>query len=117
MFSRHRKRIKSQKNATKVGSSIPPPKAYDAVRFNNALHQDRVPMLEKKKIPTERKFVIDTHGTYKEIANIFNMKRWGRLLNLVDCINYEIIREFYANALPSKGELCTFKTFVRGKEI
>ncbi|XP_058754165.1 uncharacterized protein LOC131657053 [Vicia villosa] len=117
MFSRQRKRSKSQKDATAAGSSNPPPRAFDALRFSSAIHQDRMPMLEKKKILAERKFVIDTEGSYKEIANIFNAKKWGRLLTPVDCINYEIVREFYANALQPEGELCSYKSFVRGKEI
>lgn len=65
----------------------------------------------------EKEFRIDPNGKYKGIAGIFEKRKWGVLLKPELKIHGDIVREFYANSLPVKGEEFTFTTFVRGCTI
>ena len=49
--------------------------------------------------------------------HIFLRKKWDVLIDPVDKISYDLVREFYANALPNEGEQFLFRTTVRGKAL
>ena len=48
---------------------------------------------------------------------IFLCKKWDVLIDAVDKISYDLVREFYANALLVEGEQFVFRTTVRGKAL
>jgi len=66
----------------------------------------------------ERAFPISPEGPYKEIYDLFAKQEWLKLLTPPGSVNVEIVREFYANAMPNLVTApFTFKTYVRGREI
>ncbi|MCI75211.1 hypothetical protein A2U01_0096479, partial [Trifolium medium] len=42
---------------------------------------------------------------------------WGKLINPPELINYEVVREFYVNAIPVGEDPISFTTMVSGREI
>ncbi|MCI40008.1 hypothetical protein A2U01_0061240, partial [Trifolium medium] len=48
---------------------------------------------------------------------IIDNRGWGKLINPPELINYEVVREFYANAIPVGEDPISFTTMVRGREI
>lgn len=42
---------------------------------------------------------------------------WGKLVEPLNKVNYDVVRKFYANAVPREGEPFQFETYVRGKQI
>jgi len=53
----------------------------------------------------ERIFSINPEGPFREIAQLFLDQGWSRLLNPITNLNAELVREFYANALPENHTL------------
>lgn len=41
----------------------------------------------------------------------------GLLINPPKNLNYDMVREFYTNALPYEGDPLTFSTMIRGRTI
>jgi hypothetical protein len=64
-------------------------------------------------------FQINPEGPYKDIAKLLLDQGWERLCNPITSLNAELVREFYANALPENPHTETFKyeTYVRGRTI
>ncbi|KAI5422670.1 hypothetical protein KIW84_045919 [Lathyrus oleraceus] len=81
------------------------------------LSDDRFKELEKRKIWSKNKFNINREGNYREVAHIFDSKKLGELIDPLSHINYDLVREFYANSLSSEDEPFTFTTFVRGRNL
>lgn len=67
----------------------------------------------------ERVFNLQPQGPYKEIFKLFNDQGWGKLLKPEIKINPELLREFYANALPENPHTDPFEfvTVARGRTI
>ena len=67
----------------------------------------------------ESVFNLDPEGPFRDIAQLFLNKGWTILLNPITNLNAELVREFYANALPENPhtELFQYETFVRGRVI
>jgi hypothetical protein len=102
----------------KIGASTSgTQRGYDATRFLGRDQQARFHDLEKRKIWAEKKFLIGHNGEYRHIAGIIDHRRWDTLLNPPATINYDVVREFYANAMPRDHEPLSFTTMVRGREV
>jgi len=99
----------------------PPPsnRGHDSTRFRSRYHQDRYIALLNQAMWTKRVFAINPEGPFREIAQLFHDQGWSRLLNPITNLNAELVREFYANALPENPhtELFPYETFVRGRVI
>ena len=99
----------------------PPPsnRGYERERFRSRYHQDQYVALLQQAMWPERVFNIDPEGHFREIAQLFLDQGWSRLLNPITNLNAELVREFYANALPENPhtELFQYETFVRGRVI
>jgi len=70
-------------------------------------------------VARESVFNLDPEGPFRDIAQLFLNKGWTILLNPITNLNAELVREFYANALPENPhtELFQYETFVRGRVI
>ncbi|KEH27961.1 hypothetical protein MTR_5g454250 [Medicago truncatula] len=99
----------------------PPPRnqAFERERFRSRYHQDRYIELLDQSMWCERVFNLNPEGPFKEIAKLLLDRGWERLLKPLTDINAELVREFYANALPENPytDPFTFETFVRGRTI
>ena len=109
--SRKKSRGKGQSSASNV------PLEFDGSRFLSAEHEARIKSLEGRTVLSEKRFVINPQGDYRRIQAVFEKRKWDKLLNPSDRVCYQLIREFYANALQPEGEFYRFKTYVRGREI
>lgn len=61
--------------------------------------------------------MFNPHGKYRALAQIINERGWGRLVDPVSRVNYDAVREFYANAVSREGEPFRYQSFVRGKMV
>jgi hypothetical protein len=116
------KRINTGKRKQGESSvSQPPPQnqSYDQEKFRSRYHQNRYNALLKQTMWLERVVKIKPEGPYGHFHKLFLDQGWTRLLNPIVKINAELVREFYANALPQNPQTdpFTFETFVRGRQI
>jgi len=99
----------------------PPPsnRAFERERFRTRYHQDRYVALLQQAMWPERVFNLDPEGPFEDIAKLFLDQGWTRLLNPITNLNAELVREFYANALPENPHTNPFiyETFVCGRVI
>jgi hypothetical protein len=100
------------------------PAQFDGTRFLSAAHQERFNELTAVKLWHDKQFVISPTGKYNGLASIIERRRWQTLVNPHPKINVDIVREFYANALPIDDEdgsvserNFAYTTFVRGRRL
>ncbi|MCH98537.1 hypothetical protein A2U01_0019542, partial [Trifolium medium] len=74
---------------------------------------DRFRELEKRKIWAEKKFDINEEGKYKSFVEAIKDRTRGKLINPVKTINYDVVREFYANVVPVGEEAFSYSTMPR----
>lgn len=116
------KRVNTGKRKQGETSATQPPpqnQSYDKEKFLSRYHQNRYNALLKQTLWTERVVQIKPDGPYGNYHQLFLEQGWTRLLNPITKINEELVREFYANALPQNPQTdpFTFETFVRGRTI
>lgn len=73
--------------------------------------------MASRNIWLERTFNINPQGDYRRCLALIEGKNWHKLLTPPTNLNYEIVREFYSNALPIEGMRYPFITFVSIKEV
>ncbi|AES78120.1 hypothetical protein MTR_7g024810 [Medicago truncatula] len=103
-----------------TSTSQPPPRnqPFDRERFKSRYHQDRYRELLKQSMWPEKVFNINPQGPYQDLLKLLTDQGWGRLLQPITAINAELVREFYANALPENlTDPFVYETFVRGRTI
>jgi len=96
----------------------PPPRNYDETRFSLAETYARFLQQEKRGTWHDKVFTINLKGKWSGILAILVRRKWQTLLNLHTNINLDILREFYANALPEgtdKDKSLSYTTFMRGE--
>ena len=100
-------------------SQPPRSRSYDPTRFKSAYHQDRYRDLLERNTCPEKVFNIKPDGPFKELLQLFLDQGWSRLLQPETSLNAEMVREFYANALPENPHTdpFVFETLVRGRTI
>lgn len=87
-------------------------------RFTSDEHEERFEKLIKQTIQPERFIRLSPGGTYQNLVSNFERRRWSKLCEPESAINYDIVREFYANALHlEEGVTFHYQTRVRGKII
>ncbi|KEH25675.1 hypothetical protein MtrunA17_Chr6g0462331 [Medicago truncatula] len=91
---------------------------FDSLRFKGPYQQQRYKDLLERTFWSEKVFQIKKNGQYRGIAQIICTRKWEILVNPPTLLNYDIIREFYANSIPTDpDEDFSFTTFVRGRTI
>jgi hypothetical protein len=113
------KKAKEQVKKRKTGSSSTTRRtSFDPNRFRRPKQFERFQELEQRTICPERIFEISDVGNFSRFSEIIDSRNWGKLANLTKKINFDLVREFYANAIPLDNEdPVTFRTYVRGNEI
>src|SRR3954469_12009624 len=80
--------------------------------------EERYNILVQRTIVAERLVQFNPNGKFSRIVSIIEGRKWGKLCEPVRDINYDIVREFYANALQvEEGRAYHYRTKVRGKII
>ncbi|GAU31749.1 hypothetical protein TSUD_146370 [Trifolium subterraneum] len=96
----------------------PKTKNVGTKRKSGAEQWERYKELEKRTVWPERIFDISEEGEFGRFVEIINQQAWGRLVNPPSGLNYDLVREFYANAISAEeGQAISFRTMVRGREI
>jgi len=92
---------------------------YDKERFKSRYHHNRYIELLQQSMWLERVFQIKPEGRCQDIAKLLNDQGWARLFQPDTNLNVDLVREFYANALPENPHTdpFTFETYVRGRTI
>jgi hypothetical protein len=113
------RKSKEQSKKRKAGSSSTTRRTvFDPHRFRGPKQFERFQELENRTICPERIFEISDVGNFSRFAEIIDNRHWGKLTNPTKKINFDLVREFYANAIPLDNEdPVTFRTYVRGNEI
>lgn len=87
-------------------------------RFTSDEHEERFDKLIKRTIQPERFIRLSPGGTYRKLVSNFERRKWNKICEPDPEINYDIVREFYANALQlEEGMAFHYQTRVRGKII
>lgn len=73
--------------------------------------------MANRKIWAEKRFEINRQGDHRNIVIQMGNKNWCVLINPPKNLNHDMVREFYANALPSEGNPFTFTTMIKGRTI
>ncbi|MCI41321.1 hypothetical protein A2U01_0062554, partial [Trifolium medium] len=73
---------------------------FDSDRFSGPAQFERYQVLQKRKIWPEKQFNITPNGKFRSFIAAIDDRKWDKLINPPHCINVELVREFYANAIP-----------------
>ncbi|KAL5059909.1 hypothetical protein RYX36_031513 [Vicia faba] len=90
---------------------------FDNNRFIGPLQQARFAELVKRQIWVKKIFSLNPQGDYRDIMQMLESRGRDRLLTPPTKLNFELVKEFYANVLPLEGIYYTFCTFVRGRVV
>src|SRR4051812_3866601 len=96
---------------------VPEAPQFDSARFLSAEHQEWFGRLCGRKILPEKIFDLKPNGEYRQFMENMHHRRWDILLQPITRINVDIVREFYANAMPTEDAKYVRKTVVRGRVI
>jgi hypothetical protein len=112
----------SASNMRKKGADAGTPSAVQQPRFDNIQflgteQSARYDNLTQRTIWPEKRFDINEDGNYRGIAGIFANLGYHQLVQPDHDLHYGVIREFYANAMPTSEREFDWKTWVRGKWI
>ena len=104
-----------------LNRSMPLPQNPDRTRFTSAKHYDRFLKLTKGTWH-DKVFRIDPSGPYAHLLKMLTDRKWDKLLSPPTQIDSDIVKEFYANAMPNcdKKDMdarFSYTTFVRGEAI
>jgi hypothetical protein len=107
-----------RKKGTNAGtpSTVQQPR-FDNIRFLGTEQSARYDNLTQRTIWPEKRFDINEDGQYRGIAGIFANLGYHQLVQPDHDLHYGVIREFYANAMPTSEREFDWKTWVRGKWI
>ncbi|GAU51860.1 hypothetical protein TSUD_416440 [Trifolium subterraneum] len=101
----------------KTSGSARGSRSYDALRFLGPDQQARFAELQGRTVWPERRFFLNPQGANRAVQDILVSRKWNKLLEPPLKLNYEVVREFYANAIPIGQEPYNFTTVVRGRQI
>ena len=90
---------------------------YDRTRFVGPAQEARYQELETRVIFPERRIVPSDEGPFGLIWNYVRDTNWEKLFEPYHFYQVDIVREFYANALPVGNEPFSFTSWVRGKKV
>ncbi|MCI29801.1 hypothetical protein A2U01_0051010, partial [Trifolium medium] len=73
---------------------------------------------QKRKIWPEKQFNLTPDGQFRNFILAMDDRNWARLINPPPSFNVDLVREFYANAMPiDEDEPYSFTTMVRGRAL
>ncbi|MCH94046.1 hypothetical protein A2U01_0015001, partial [Trifolium medium] len=101
----------------KTEASTSQSSVFDTTKFIGPELAQRFKDLEKRTVWPEKIFDINDTGIFGRFVEIIESRHWGKLINPPKKINFELVKEFYANARPNGNERVSFVSMVRGREI
>ncbi|KAL5073150.1 hypothetical protein RYX36_012134 [Vicia faba] len=72
---------------------------FDNTRFIGTCQQARFYSLAERQIWLENIFTLNPQGDYRYFVDDMERRKWGVLLTPMTELNFDIIQEFYANAI------------------
>ncbi|KAK2387356.1 hypothetical protein QL285_061150 [Trifolium repens] len=112
------KKAASKRAKQTIGQSSSSRVNFDPHRFLGSLQYERFKELETRTIWAENVFNIEGTGTFARFKEIIEERNWGVLACPIEDINFDLVREFYANAVPlDDQDPVSFRTKVRGQDI
>ncbi|KAL5075847.1 hypothetical protein RYX36_014831 [Vicia faba] len=90
---------------------------FDNTRFIRPLQQARFYRLAKRQICPEKFFTLNPQGNYRYFVDDMEKRKWGILLTPPIELNFDIIREFYANVMPIEDVFYSYYSFVRRRAM
>src|ERR1051325_1803709 len=106
-----------RQRVSSAGAGSSRPAAFDAVRFMGHAQEARYKELEERNIWTKRSIRLREHGHYSEVDAILSNYGLDVLCAPQQKVNVELVREFYANAIPAEGSEFRFASIVRGRLV
>jgi hypothetical protein len=102
----------TRKGASKSSNAAP-------VRFQSDFHKERFESVKKRKFISERVFNLKDGGCseVQQIQEILVSKKWTHFPSVINPVDADVVREFYANAYLREGEVNEFSSWVRGKRV
>src|ERR1051325_10852792 len=104
-----------RQRVSSAGAGSSRPAFFDAVRFMGHAQEARYKELEERNIWTKRIIRLREQGHYHGPDAILDNYGLGVLCEPQTKVNVELVREFYANAIPTEGRDFQFTSLVRGK--
>ena len=92
-----------RQRVSSAGDGSSRPAAFDAVRFLGPAQEARYRELEERNVWTERIIRLRERGHYHTPYVVLENYGLGVLCEPQTKVNVELVREFYANALPAEG--------------
>ncbi|KAL5058273.1 hypothetical protein RYX36_029877 [Vicia faba] len=90
---------------------------FDNTRFIGPLQQARFYSLAERQIWSEKIFTLNPQGDCRYFVDDIEKRKWGVLLNPPTKLNFDIIQEFYANAMEMEDVGYSYCSFVRGRAL
>src|SRR3954468_3783174 len=106
-------RGKRARQLTGSSSGIAPQPPFDSHRFLGPVQQGRFEKLVGRKIWPEKVFDFPQRGNFHQFLENIVERKWEALISPDTQINADIMREFYANAVPIEGRVYTYTSYVR----
>src|SRR3954469_494732 len=110
-------RGKRARKLTGSSSGAAPQPPFDSHRFLGLEQQARFEKLVGRKIWPEKVFDLPHRGNFYQFLENIAERHWEALISPDTQINADLVREFYANAIPIEGRVYTYTSYVRGRGI
>ena len=92
-----------RQRVSSAGAGSSRPSSFDGDRFLGPAQEARYKELEERNIWSERIIRLREHGHYATPEVILDNYGLGVLCEPQTKANVELVREFYANAIPTEG--------------
>ncbi|KAL5076562.1 hypothetical protein RYX36_015546 [Vicia faba] len=90
---------------------------FDNTRFMGPLQQAQFYSLVESQIWPEKILTLNPQGDYRYFMDNMEKRKWGVLLTPPTELNFDIIREFYANTILIEDVRYSYCSFVRGRAV
>ncbi|KAL5095778.1 hypothetical protein RYX36_000105 [Vicia faba] len=90
---------------------------FDNTRFTGPFHQARFYSLAEQQVWPEKIFTLNPQEDYRYFVDDIEKRKWGVLLTPLTEMNFDIVREFYANAIPIEDVCYSYYSVVWGRAV
>ncbi|KAL5069226.1 hypothetical protein RYX36_020113 [Vicia faba] len=90
---------------------------FDSTHFIGPLKQAQLYSLVERQVWPEKIFTLNSQGDYRYFVDDMEKRKWGVLLTLLTELNFDIIRDFYANAMSIEDVRYSYCSFVRRRVV
>ncbi|KAL5101960.1 hypothetical protein RYX36_006287 [Vicia faba] len=90
---------------------------FEHIRFIGPLQQARFYSLAERQIWLEKIFTLNPQGDYRYFMDDMEKRKWGVLLTPPTELNFDIIQDFYANAMSIEYICYSYCSFAWGRAV